>query len=255
MNIKMLIFSLMIYSSIVYSQQNIPSQPAGNTVVHVHVNTANKAGVTQQNQLEQQADHFSTQSTDVKTNLTSEKNDPSLQQQLYDFYQDQSKKIKETSIDTIRWIKDNKLKTASIAILSCYSYIAYQIYQANGIINDLNSWSNWHNSRSLNDLFATPQATLESDLLFAIQTRYVHPVNPTDFIYSIVQASNSLQKEMLILQEQIARYKWLQKSRCMALFFIDEQEIASLQEKHRKLSFLKHIFSSWCANYKIDKNS
>jgi hypothetical protein len=131
----------------------------------------------------------------------------------------------------------------------------YKIHRTNLIFNDVNSWSNWQSGRSLDDLFAMSHQKLESDLLFEIQTRYVHPCNPTDFIYSIVQSSTSLNTELEILHEQISRYKWLETFQCMPLFFIHKNELEALQEKHRKLSFMKHIFASWCANYKINKNS
>lgn len=255
MKIKIIVFALVSSVSVMYTQQNMPPQqtiPAGAAVYNIHINTANKADLTQSNQMDQEANHHAMQKTNVTTNVDS---GPDYKQKLYDFYEEQSKKFQDASTSVITWTQNNKLKTAGAIMLFCYSIIAYKIYQSNSIINDPNSWSNWHNSRSLDDLFATPQATLEANLLFAIQTRYVHPVNPTDFIYSIVQASNSLQEEMKEVSAQIARYKWLETCQCMTLFFIDAQELASLQEKHRKLSFLKHIFSSWCANYKIDKNS
>lgn len=259
MKIKTIIFALIMYVSLTHTQQNIPTEttayPAGTSVFNIHINTANKAGLTQHNQMDQEANHTSTQKTAVTTNVITEDSGSDYKQKLYDFYEEQSKKFHDASTGAITWIKNNKLKTTGTIMLLCYSIIAYKIYRSNAIINDPNSWSNWHNSRSLDDLFAIPQATLEANLLFAIQTRYVHPVNPTDFIYSIVQASNSLQEEMKEIREQISRYKWIESCHCMPLFFIDEQELTSLQEKHRKLSFLKHIFASWCANYKIDKNS
>ena len=123
------------------------------------------------------------------------------------------------------------------------------------IINDPSSWSNWHYGQSLQDLFATPQSVLESDLLFAIQTKYVHPINPTDFIYSIVQSSLSLKEEIKIVEQQIWYYQWLAKCQILPLFFLTTQELEDLKEQHRKLLFMQHIFASWCAHYKIDKNN
>ncbi len=255
MNIKTILVLLMIYSLSLSCQQNIPIPNTGATNVIINLNTANTAGLTQQNQLDQHANHSSAQKTEVKTDTKMELIDPEFKKKMYDFYQEQSRRLQEASADIITWAKMNKLKTMGITLLLGYSCIAYQIYRSNAIINDPQSWSNWHNSRCLEDLFTTPQNKLEADLLFAIQTRYVHPVNPTDFIYSIVQSSNSLQEEIKVIEEQITRYKRIQSMQCMPLFFIDEQELESLQEKNRKLAFLKYILSSWCANYKIDKNS
>lgn len=242
------ITSINLYT--LHAQQNNQLPPN----IHIHFNPINSAHINQNNSLDQQAHHVSAPETDVATNVTSKDDAFDFKQLLYDMYQEQSKKIHEASVDMTGWAANNKIKTTACAILLCYSIIAYQIYQANMIINDTNSWSNWHNSRSLEDLFTTPQNKLEADLLFEIQTRYVHPVNPTDFIYSLVQSSISLNKEIKTLDQQISRYQLIAKCGCMPIFFIETQDLVSLQEKHRKLGFIKYIFSSWCANYKIDKN-
>ncbi len=250
-----MIIALMLYSLTLCSQQNIPIPNTGPTTVTINLNTANSASLSQQNQVDQHANHNSTQQTHVKTDAIMSDSDPDFKKKMYDFYQKQSVNFHETSGNIATWINNHKLKTACMTLLLCYSTIIYKIYESNEIINNPNSWSNWHNSKSLEDLFETSQSQLESDLLLAIQTRYVHPVNPTDFIYSIVQASNSLQEEIKVLEEQISRYAWIKKAGCMSLFFIDDQKLETLQSKNKKLLFIKYILSSWCANYKIDKNS
>jgi hypothetical protein len=255
MNLKTILVLLMIYSLTLSCQQNIPVPNTGATHVVINLNTANTAGLTQQNQLDQHANHTSTQRSQVKTDTNMELIDPDFKKKIYDFYQEQSKMLQESYADITTWTQMNKLKSLGIMLLLGYSCITYQIYRSNLIINDSSSWSNWHNGRTVEDLFTTPQNKLEADLLFAIQTRYVHPINPTDFIYSIVQSSNSLQEEMKVLEEQITRYKRIKSLECMPLFFITDEDLDSLQEKNRKLAFLKYILSSWCANYKIDKNS
>ena len=219
--------------------------------INITVHTANRADLNQINDLNQQANHAAIQKTDVATKVSS---DPGLQDQLYKFLQKQSDYAQGASLNVFNWVSNNKIKTGCLSIVLMYGCIALQIYRAHSIINDPSSWSNWHHGRSLEDLFATPQALLEADLLFAIQTKYVHPVNPTDFIYSIVQSSVSLKKEIEIVQNQIWRYEWIATCRCLPIFFIDLQEVEALKERNRKLLFIQHLFASWCAHYKIDKN-
>ena len=251
MKIKYII-SLWIVSSYSLHASHNPNEPIRADGITIIVNNSSESSGTQQ--AYQKADLFSSQNTGVSTMATNG-TEPNLSKKIYDFYEQQLKNAQGMSNGIAGWIQNNKLQSASIGLLCCYSSIFYQIYRSNLSINDPNSWSNWHNGSSLEDLLATPQARLESDLLFAIQTRYVHPENPTDFIYSLVQSSNSLSHEMSILQDQISRYKWLETCYCMPLFFTNTQELSILQEKHRKLSFIKHLFASWCAAYKIDKNS
>lgn len=252
MKIKYISFLLIINPYIFKASQNQDStlNYPGLPSINISIHNGSETIATQQNK--QQADHFSTQNTGVSTKLIPE---PNFKKQLYEYYEQQSKIFNETSTDVVTWVKNNKFKTVGIGLLIFYSYISYQIYQADLIINDHNSWSNWHNSKSIEDLFETPHHKLESDLLFTIQTKYVHSINPTDFIYSLVQSSISLNAEIKIVQDQISRYAWIKTCQCMPLFFIETDDLKALEEKNRKLAFIKHLFSSWCATYKIDKNS
>lgn len=243
------LFIFIIHSSSLYAYDHAAqTDEKKQTVVNVHVHTANQASLNQSNSSHQNAHHTSIPQTSV---TTISKNEPSLQDQLHDYYQE----IQDSSASFVTMIQHNKIKAVAMGCACLYSSIAYQIYRTNSSLNDQNSWSNWRHNMSIEDLFASSQSSLEADLLFAIQTRYVHPTNPTDFIYSIVQASNRLQEEMIRLEEQITRYQWLEKCRCMTIFFLEPQGLLQLQEKHKKLAFIKHIFASWCANYKIEKNS
>lgn len=245
------IFFLLINFIFTSFCQQTPQMPP---TVNVYVNTANKSQVHQENNTNQHANHTSAPTNNTSTYLKVNELQESLEQRLYDYYTKQSINYKDTATNIFVWMQDNKIKTGVIGLFAIYSSVYYQIYQANLIIDDINSWSNWNYNMSLENLLNCQKNKLESDLLFEIQTRYVHPVHPTDFIYPLVEASKSLEKELQTVQEQIVRYQWIENCACMTLFFIDENERDRLKEKLRKLLFTKHLFASWCASYKIDKN-
>lgn len=254
MNLRSIIFCLLIMSYALSSaQQNsfaTPTLPP--TTINITLNTANRADLNQVNDLNQQANHQAIQKTDVATKVDSNFD---LHKKLYRFLEEQSKNASIASDDILAWIQNNKIKTGCATLVVVYGCIAAQIYRANATLNDPDSWSNWHHGATLEDLFATPQHQLESDLLFAIQTKYVHPVNPTDFIYSIVQSSQSLKEEIKIVQDQIWRYELIEQCSCLPLFFIQAQDVQDIKNRHRKLLFMQHLFASWCAHYKIEKNN
>ena len=153
------------------------------------------------------------------------------------------------------WTSSNTLEIIAAGIVTSYGCIAYQMYAANQIIFDPLAWSNWQGNTSLEQLFTIPQATLEADILYTFQHRHIDICNPTDFMYSLVQSAISLQHEIYVIQAQIVRYEWIAKCRSLRLFFIKDDALEILKEKHKKLLFMKHIFASWCARYKIEKNS
>jgi len=155
----------------------------------------------------------------------------------------------------LQLLDEYKITLSCSVILAAYTYILYQIHCSHIIIHDSRAWSNWNHGKTLEQLFAISQHQLETELLFAFQHRYIHPTNPTDFMYSLVQSSISLQQEIDLVQQQIQWYQWIIACRCSRVFFIDDAALVVLQDKQRKLAFMKHIFSSWCANYKIEKNS
>lgn len=219
-------------------------------VINVNVNTANTAALDQKNSTE----HISAPNNTTSTNVTLHDHQH-VYQPLYDWCNQQSTVCKKNTTGALHWVLSNKIKSTVFTITTLYAYCLYQIYYANNMINKHASWSHWHHAKSLEELFACPQQQLEDDLLFEIQTKYVHPHNPTDFIYPLVEASNALQAEIQIIQDQISRYEVITQCRALPLFLIKKDDLAVLQEKYKKILFIKHIFASWCAHYKIDKNS
>lgn len=208
----------------------------------------NQEGLTQE---QRGLSQNQTTSTDVRASATN----VNKNQTWNDFYEQQKKNGLESANDFISWINNHKPVTACVAIASCYSCIVYQIYTANLIIFDPLAWSCWKSEKSFEELLAMPRAALESDLLHTFQNRYIHPTNPTDFIYSLVQSSISLEKEIQTINQQIRRYEWIVKCYSSRFFFINAKSIEVLREKKERLLFIKHIFASWCADYKMEKNN
>ena len=158
-----------------------------------------------------------------------------------DLWERQQKSLLEQSNSFVGLIDDNKVIISCMSLFAGYGCIAYKIYVANQIINHPSAWSNWKQEKTLEDLFTIPQSKLEADLLYAFQSRYIDSENPTDFIFSLVRSSISLQNEIDTVRKQIIRYKWIAACRAYKLLFLSEDSLHILQEKYRKLTFMKHI--------------
>lgn len=233
-----LYFLLLFHSCQLYAQSpEIPSN------IHIHIN--NNSQFQQDNKVDQKSNTSSQQTL-------SNNQDNNNINTVYEKIEDSLKTLQTQSLVYKSWVYDHAYITAGITAAVVYSYLLYQIYQADSIIKNNNSWSYLYNNYSLEQLCALPEKSLESDLLFNIQVKYVDPINPTNFIYSLVQASNSLHKEIKLLEKQIQQYQWLERLYCMSLFFIDQKILHSTEEKYKKLCFIKHVFDTWCAKYKID---
>jgi len=188
------------------------------------------------------------------TSLTSVEFLTNLSLSMCDFLHDQQKKVCEKSETVLAWVDNHRYLVGATAAVSLYAYIFYKMYQVNQIIYSEKSWSNWQSNKSLESLLLAPRQQLEAELLFEFQSRYIHPTCPTDFIYSIVQSSNSLQAEIDCVAEQINLYEWILVSYVSHAFFVDEHDLANLRDKYKKLLFMQNVFMSWCAHYKIEHN-
>jgi hypothetical protein len=169
-------------------------------------------------------------------------------------YQDRYKILQTTKDSYFDIIMHNKIKTALIAVCTGYAFISYKLYCNNQMIDHTSAWNRWKSDAHLEELLLQPHQKLEIDLLFMIQNYYTDPMNPTNFIYSITQASIALEEELQALERQKTLYDTLTWLEIASLFCIDEKSINELDQKYKKVLFMKHIFCSWCTQYKIDKN-
>ncbi len=171
-----------------------------------------------------------------------------------DMYHNRHTLLQTTTTSCYDYIMSHKIKIGCMSLLYGYVYILYIMYRYDEIIDHPLAWNRWKSHACLEELMNQPQHKLEIDLLFMIQNYYTDPINPTNFIYSITQASIALEKEIRAYELQKNLYQYLQSLQATSLFFITQEMIDDLDKKHQKVLFMKYIFSSWCTQYKIEKN-
>lgn len=244
MKTQNLYFALIISSYTLFAaQEQEYKQPL---VVNVNVHTANQAHLDQRNDVHQRS-HQNYHNHDTKKVLSQ------TEQMMYDFFKHQYERGHKTSQTTLAWITDHKVQTSCLGLLGLYCCCMWKMYTSRKLLENPNSWYMWYSSKPLEALFATTQQVLQADLLFAVQTKYVYPENPTDFIYPLVQALQALQKEIAVIEEVIMLHQAITKCCATRLFLIENCDLENLEEQHKKLLFIKQILTAWCAQYKINK--
>lgn len=176
------------------------------------------------------------------------------QKTIQEYISHQMESCKGIMASITNFIGNNKIKCTCAGIAALYSYIGYQIYNRQQILTTASSWNSWRNNCSFEEFMSYPAQNIGDDLIYEIQTRYADPENPTNFIYSLVEFSKKLAYEIKNTEELLTIYTWLERVRCSHLFFVDAATIATAQAKLHKLLFIKHIFATWYASYKIEKN-
>jgi hypothetical protein len=176
---------------------------------------------------------------------------------IQETYQNLSAKCEKSAQSFFAWVDENKLSltcsTAGVTLFSGYAYLQYRLFVAHQKLYHVHSWSSWKNNATVDEWLLMSQADLEKELLFAFQQRYIDPVNPTNALYSMIQSLKALDQEIAVAEYLVDSYEWILKCRVERLFGVTYEKYVDVQSRLRKLRFMKHIFVSWCAWYKIDQ--
>lgn len=149
---------------------------------------------------------------------------------------------------------DLKYHLAGIISVGIYSFFLYSVSKGNAYLSSIKSWSRWKEEMPLNDLLATPAHSLSQDLILEIQRRYTSAEAPTDFISSLITFIKDIDHEIITIKRYNNLISWLKKLHISALFPIKNKLVAKIPEILNRLSYIRNIFLTWAAQYKIDQH-
>ena len=78
--------------------------------------------------------------------------------------------------------------------------------------------------------------------------------NPTDFISPLISFVQTIDKEINTLKKFIDAYWLITKLHTEKLLPVNIKQFATLNERYKKLLYLKNVFLSWAAEYKVNHN-
>lgn len=134
-----------------------------------------------------------------------------------------------------------------------YASIVAALWRNYRWIMDDARWSSWKRHMSVEEMQLCTQKQLEADLVTEIQRRYLNPQNPTDGITPLMKFMKDIDKEMVRITRYLRLAITIKRCRIACIFPVDDQKIERVQEKKQRLSFIKHIFVSWAAQYNFEK--
>jgi hypothetical protein len=143
------------------------------------------------------------------------------------------------------------LYTALSMTAAWYTYCYYQIRKAVWLMQDKNAWCNWKKDEvSFQELCSMPRKQLAEELLQKIQTRYLNPKNPADYVGPLNIFLEDYRAELCTFRTYFRIAKLLKKFHITHFFPIVEKEIAAIKERIERLSYLKSVFFDWTTEYK-----
>lgn len=154
----------------------------------------------------------------------------------------------------IAYAKENSMQLSLGAVGALYAGIWLRFMYLHHLIFRKDTWSCWKNKTDLNELQSIAHAQLARELIVAIQKKYQAADKIADFVTPLMAFIVDMNKEIANLNSFIWQYESLKKIKLIALFPGYGKTMKLVREKLQRLMFLKNVFGSWMAEYKINMN-
>ena len=162
--------------------------------------------------------------------------------------------LKEWQNKTSSFIFRQRYFIGASLLLGGYIYVCSYIVQANKYLERPDTWNSWRADMPFDLLVTIPQHELAKDLILEIQRKYSNTQNPTDFISPLISFVQTIDKEINTLKKFIDAYWLITKLHVEKLLPVNIKQFATLNERYKKLLYLKNVFLSWAAEYKVNHN-
>lgn len=140
------------------------------------------------------------------------------------------------------------------SIFGTYLWICYETIRGAQYLALTNLWSSWKRAISLSALHEIPQDVTTRELLVEIQKRYTPSDKPTEFMLPLIHFLYDIDVELKNLHHYNAIGTWLTRVGACHIVPFDMQRFGTTKERIARIAFIKNIFLTWAANYKIEHN-
>lgn len=154
-----------------------------------------------------------------------------------------------------KYCYDNKYTITALTVASSYGYLFYKIHSIKGYIQSDQGWSAWKKDASFESLLAIPQSQLTHELIAAIQAHYINPLSPTDFLTPFINFSRDITHELDLLTRYHSYISWSMQFSLQAILPFSDALLSQLTERKQRVTYLKTLFNSWLAQYKLEQIS
>ncbi|HRN78431.1 MAG TPA: hypothetical protein PLU71_04275 [Candidatus Dependentiae bacterium] len=137
-------------------------------------------------------------------------------------------------------------------VLTCYTYVCYQVITGNLYLQRTDIWSAWKAPLSLQELCALPDKDLTQALIFAIQNKYINLTDPMDTGAPLAQFMHEIESERIQLEYYQYLHNWIKRTHTTWLFPLNTSKYSTIEQRLDRLAFIKHLFVTWLTEQKID---
>lgn len=152
-----------------------------------------------------------------------------------------------------QYCSDNKYYIAALFMAGSYGYSFYKVRTIQGYVDNALTWSAWKKDVSFDALLTIPHDQLTRDLMMVIQTRYVSPQNPADFLTPLITFSKEITQELELVKSYHNYITWCTQFRLQKILPISDLLLTQLTERKQRVLYIHTLFQSWLAQYKLEQ--
>jgi uncharacterized protein YlbG (UPF0298 family) len=151
-----------------------------------------------------------------------------------------------------QFLSEHKIFIGLSVCAALYTYYCYQVIGGNFYLQRTDLWSSWKHELSFDQLCQIPQQILAHELLLLIQQQGLNTEKPTDFVVPLVVFLQAIEHERVMLVYYQDLYTRMHTFKCAWLFPFNTKRYDQIEERLRRLSFVKNVFISWVATFNIE---
>lgn len=170
---------------------------------------------------------------------------------LQDAYQKSYQRMHDATLLSFQWVSNHKGTVLLSCVAGIYLASTARLWQLHIKLAQTTNWSLWQQTKSFEQLLEFAQKELAESLMLDIQRRYTSIQNPTDFVLPLVRFMQDIEYEIALLKEYQRICWYLEKSYLLRFTWHDQELLRTCQERMQRIGYLKNIFLSWIAEFKI----
>lgn len=163
--------------------------------------------------------------------------------------------LQSSSLLNKNWWHEKRFHLAIMIILGTYGWLYRQCQKINILLKSPTAWSSWKPMYTNTQLMIQPPEILQQELLHDIQGIYLQISEPTNFIIPLTQFIIMLDNELQQLNSFLSFVHIIAPWNFYSLLPIDNTISHVIQERIDRLTFIRHLFTTWAIQYKIDHSN
>ncbi len=192
--------------------------------------------------------------SDNTTTATSDTNVKNAQAQSQEQKIEPSKAIQEKMDNLWELIGNHKYQLMGCSLVAGYGYLFARVLADHWFVRSNDTWSSWKKDKKIEELQRSPLQPLRNELIHDIQIDHVSSPDPINASAPLAEFMKRIESEINRINGYLKISTILQRTRLLLIFPTNSATIELAHKKLKRAQFIKQLFVSWAAEYKMQHN-